>query len=911
VLAETVLAETMVAETRAQPASQPGPEAGQEASPQAEAEAAPATEPERAREPEPETVGSDDAAVDAMNAATVLAALSGQPGVPPTGAISPTDAIPPTGAASATQPAPTASADPAPPSQASQAPQQLTPQEQIKTEPPEASPWSAPPASPAEQETALVRPVRLESDQLPRRRLSEPTPSPAPASADLPTRIVAPPTADQPTRVVPDAVPTQRVAPVPPAAPTWPQPSEPAQLWGTPREPYAQQPSFAPAQDAGHGDDEWEGWDDDLSRRRPTPPPAVGGRERSGFGSDGPDRPDDAGYGSGGGRRSNRKVVLSSVGAVVVLGLVLVLILNQTGFGHKNATAAPAPSGFQPTATAPADAAKETAAAFLSAWQSGNLQQAAGLTDDPSQALSTLGAYRKNLNLAGLQLTAQSSTATTQTPDTSGSSSATAAATASGPAGSVTFAVQATVGLPSSTMGTGAGTSASASASAGSSSGTPASSASSSSASSTTASGSAAPPTATWSYSSQLTAYEKNGGWWVKWTPGLVAPNLTATTKVVSVPIPAQADEVTDSSGNSLSGAADAGLRNIAAALKKNAPTGQGTPGIEVELQNADGTPIAGTADKLSQPVNTGVLKTTIDAQVERAAMNAVSLYPQSSMVVLRPSTGEILAVANNAGGNDFALTARIAPGSTNKIITSTALMVSGLVSSPAQAVECPKTVTIDGQSFGNSQNESLAAGTPFLEDFAQSCNNAFTQWYNQIGSTTLAQTAQKYYGLNQQWDIGLGPAGPYYNIPSSAANGELAMELFGQGQLEAAPLAMASVAATVDTGSFKQPIVVPGTPQLSATPLPSGVQQNLWKMMHAVTQSGGTAAGVYSGVADEVYAKTGTADKDSVTPQKSNSWMVVFDPKKDIAIGCVVLNAGYGALYAGPETASVLKALQ
>jgi len=51
--------------------------------------------------------------------------------------------------------------------------------------------------------------------------------------------------------------------------------------------------------------------------------------------------------------------------------------------------------------------------------------------------------------------------------------------------------------------------------------------------------------------------------------------------------------------------------------------------------------------------------------------------------------------------------------------------------------------------------------------------------------------------------------------------------------------------------------------------------------------------------------------DPTATNAQKPNSWMVVFDPKADLAIACVVLDAGFGASYAGPETASVLKALQ
>jgi cell division protein FtsI/penicillin-binding protein 2 len=413
--------------------------------------------------------------------------------------------------------------------------------------------------------------------------------------------------------------------------------------------------------------------------------------------------------------------------------------------------------------------------------------------------------------------------------------------------------------------------------------------------------------TATWSYASQLTAYDKHGGWWVRWNPALVEPNLTAREKVVALPIAPGAGEVVDAAGNNLAGSSDPGLRNIAAALGSRAPAGQGTPGIEVALIGPGGTPVAGTAAVLRHPVAAGVVKTTIEPTVEATAQAAVQAHPDSSMVVIQPSTGDILAVANNDGQNDFALTARVAPGSTNKIITSTALLTTGLVSSLGQPVACPPQLVINGTTFKNDKGESEPASTPFLTDFAASCNNAFARWYSSIGSGTLARTARKYYGLNQAWNIGIGPGGPYYSIPHAAYNGELAQELFGQGQVETAPLAMASVAATVDTGSFRQPIVVPGQTQLAATPLPAHVHQDLWQMMRAVSQTG-TAAGVFNGVSSPVYAKTGTADVGS--QGRPNSWLVAFDPTLNVAVGCLVLNAGYGAQVAGPEVAALLQHL-
>jgi hypothetical protein len=561
-------------------------------------------------------------------------------------------------------------------------------------------------------------------------------------------------------------------------------------------------------------------------------------------------------------RPGRHLVIGGAIGAAGVVGLAIALIVSNVVGSSK-----PTGRGFHPTTTQPALAARQTAAAFLAAWASGHVRQAADYTDHPDAAAAALTSYDHGLHLSGLHLAAHRATAR----------------------GKVVFSVVATVGLASTPN---AQASAKAAAAAAVSGGGPADPA----------------VTATWSYASDLVAYAKHGGWWIRWNPALLAPNLTAGEKVVSLPIAAGATQVLDAAGGDLQNSGDPGLNNIAAALLKGAATSQGTPGVEVAFVGPANTPVAGSTEVLSQPVAAGVVKTTIDPTVEAAARSAVQAHADSSMVVIQPTTGDILAVANNDGGNDFALTARVAPGSTNKIITSTALFTTGLVSSPSQPVECPPQIDADGEVINNAGGESEPAGTPFLTDFAASCNNAFDRWYSSMGPQTLAQTAQKYYGLNEPWNIGIGQSATYYTIPSAAANNELALELFGQGLLEASPLAMASVGATVDSGSFRQPIVVPGQPQLTATPLPATVHQYMWQLMSAVTQAGGTAAGVFSGVGSAVYAKTGTAD---VSGQgQPNSWMVAFDPTLNVAIGCLVLNAGYGAEVAGPEAASVLQQL-
>jgi cell division protein FtsI/penicillin-binding protein 2 len=408
-----------------------------------------------------------------------------------------------------------------------------------------------------------------------------------------------------------------------------------------------------------------------------------------------------------------------------------------------------------------------------------------------------------------------------------------------------------------------------------------------------------------WSYHSALTVYQQANSnvWFVAWRPDVVAPNLTAKTHLMAVSVAPSVTMVGDANGGDLTSYGDPGLTNIANLLKKGAPPGQGKPGLDVQIETTAGKVVKGSQAHILNPENIQSLATTISSTAEAAARNAVAMHKQSSMVVIQPSTGRILAIANNAGFDDFALTAAVSPGSTMKVITSAALLNAGVLT-PSTPVACPKTFTVTGNTFHNDKGETEPPSTPFIDDFALSCNNAFTSQYQHL-TGALAGTASKYFGLNQKWNIGIGDlSASYFNAPASASGSELAQEAFGQGALTASPIAMASVAATVDTGAFKQPILVAGTKQLAATPLPATTDADLKEMMQAVV-SRGTAAGM--GFGPTVYAKTGTAD---IQKQgKPNSWLIAFDPNKDVAVAALVLDAGYGAEFSGPEVVSFLNA--
>jgi hypothetical protein len=537
-----------------------------------------------------------------------------------------------------------------------------------------------------------------------------------------------------------------------------------------------------------------------------------------------------------------------AAGAVAIVAAIAAVIVFVVAPGGGSGSS----TGFTPTGDSPEADAQQITGVFLQAWAAGNLGKAARYTDHPSAAEAALVTYRKYLHLRKLAATAGSATAVPGNSST--------------PRESVTENIKATVATSDSPTAL----------------------------------------SAPWSYTSTLVAYQKPNSqlWYIAWAPDVVAPNLTASTHLAAVKAPPQIVAVTDSSGKDLTSYGDAGLTTIANDLQQMGTSGKGTPGLYVEIQTAKDALVPNSQAVVVAPGNIPSLTTTISPQAESAARSAVAMHKESSMVVIQPSTGDILAVANNAGYNDFALTARVAPGSTMKIITSTALFNSGIVTANT-GVACPPTETVQGITYHNDEGESEPPSTPLAYDFAQSCNNAFDQWWPHL-SGKLASTAKEYYGLDQNWDIGIaGLSASYFNAPASASGSELAQEAFGEGKLLASPIAMASVAATVDTGTFHQPILVPGTKQVSATPLPAGTDSQLKEMMRDVVTEG-TGAGL--GFGPDVYAKTGTAD--IVGQDQPNSWFVAFDPDMDVAVACLVVDAGYGAQFAAPEVKAVLDSL-
>src|SRR5439155_24558529 len=100
-------------------------------------------------------------------------------------------------------------------------------------------------------------------------------------------------------------------------------------------------------------------------------------------------------------------------------------------------------------------------------------------------------------------------------------------------------------------------------------------------------------------------------------------------------------------------------------------------------------------------------LTTTLSLPVQAAAQAAVDSAPKGAILVaIQPSTGEILAVAQNsaAGDKPAALNGMYPPGSTFKIATATAALQNGV--GPDTVLPCPGKITIGTRTIPNADFE-------------------------------------------------------------------------------------------------------------------------------------------------------------------------------------------------------------
>jgi cell division protein FtsI/penicillin-binding protein 2 len=324
-----------------------------------------------------------------------------------------------------------------------------------------------------------------------------------------------------------------------------------------------------------------------------------------------------------------------------------------------------------------------------------------------------------------------------------------------------------------------------------------------------------------------------------------------------------------------------------------------GQPGATVTVVNNSGTNVATVATLAPHPGTP--VTTTIDPATQHAAEAALAGERKSAaLVAVDATTGNVLAaVSANSGGFDQAIDGGFPPGSTFKVITSSALITHGLT--PRSAASCPGTATVDGEVFHNAEGE--APVSTLLQAFTESCNTAFIRLATGHLTGPDFPAAATMFGLGRSLHLGLVSFDG--SVPQPSDKADLAATAIGQGRVLMSPLSMAMVAAAADTGTVRSPQLVLGSGgnDRTTSTLPSDVVNDLHEMMASVVASG-TAAG--QGLPAGTFAKTGTAQYGTTSPLKIDAWLMGF--KGNVAFACLVVNAsGNGGPTCGPIVARFL----
>jgi len=407
---------------------------------------------------------------------------------------------------------------------------------------------------------------------------------------------------------------------------------------------------------------------------------------------------------------------------------------------------------------------------------------------------------------------------------------------------------------------------------------------------------------------------------------------------------------------------------------KEYAPvTGYDTIFSKSGIEEAENSLLAGTSSQLAVQSLTALLTgkqkqgATVDLSVSPAAQTAAYKAltndggHAAALVAIQPSTGAILALASYPTFNPNELTTfdgktldkvdnqlltepsqpllnraiqeTYPPGSSFKIVTSSAAFSEHKVANPNTLVPAPSPLVLpNGNDLVNDGGELCGDGNPpIIEAFWLSCNSAF----GELGIKLTAPVLRKYasqYGMNRPLSI------PLPVVPSVYPKGQdwldpslTAFSAIGQYNDAVTPLQEAMFAATVaNHGKLMYPYMVqqvvgPGLSVIQrANPRPLSqavsptVAGDVQSMMYQVTHNpSGTAyltAGPQATGGITIDGKTGTAQNGIDNGNLNDAVFTCFVPGSNgqpspIAVGVIVQGGGFGADAAAPIAVQVIKA--
>ena len=364
-----------------------------------------------------------------------------------------------------------------------------------------------------------------------------------------------------------------------------------------------------------------------------------------------------------------------------------------------------------------------------------------------------------------------------------------------------------------------------------------------------------------------------------------------------------------------------------------------------------------------NKPRKGATVELTINSKAQNAAYNGLQAILKGTgrvggVVAINPQTGAVLAMASYPSydpnplaahdgttvnksyqgllatqGNpllNHATESTFPPGSTFKIITSSAWFTQDTTRNPQNVVESPTTLQLPQTTHILHNDENLPCGngsgkTTLNTAFTESCDTTFANLGMQIGTQALKTTADGYGFNNQNLTVSGLPTATsnYIEAPGAALT---AFSAIGQYSDTVTPLQEAMIAATVaNGGKLMTPYLVKQvtasdlstvdttSPTQLSQPLSPGVATDLGQMMLAVVQDPDGTANAFStgAVGFTMAGKTGTAQNGVNNTGLNDAVFTCYAPydNPQIAVGVIIQGGGYGATAAAPIAVQVIKA--
>ena len=392
-------------------------------------------------------------------------------------------------------------------------------------------------------------------------------------------------------------------------------------------------------------------------------------------------------------------------------------------------------------------------------------------------------------------------------------------------------------------------------------------------------------------------------------------------------------------------------------------PSIGGTAGIE-DLENKE---LAGTDPRLAvhnlidlvtgKPRLGATVYLTISPRAQQAAYDALRAEGRpAAAVAIDPRTGAILAMASYPTFNpnryatfsgtrlkridlayrkdslqpllNRATQVTFPPGSSFKVVTSSAALATGKVASPQSTVPAPTNLQLPQTTHVliNDDNEPCGDGHPqLIYAFTISCNTAFGDLGMKLGGSVLRDYADRFGFNDPSLTIPL-PVTPSV-FPRVSAPAYTAYSAIGQYDDDVTPLQEAmNSAAIADGGTLMTPymvqqvqapdlsVVQSATPSVLSHVVSSQVAGEVKTMMISVTQNPAgtaylTARQAVAGV--EIAGKTGTAQNGVNNTNLDDAVFTCFAPADNpqIAVGVIVKGGGFGAAAAAPIAVKIIQA--